>query len=139
MGFGSRLFFPQALALMPSDAMVGIITYGAMVMLHELGGGDGEAQDASCGEAMKAHVFRGNKELTPLKVGLSVPGVSCFLSLFSKVVCFSFHPFIGSKSWSVSLCFQNEICLLSLVVATGTKKTSDCVKRRGTFEMFGVR
>lgn len=54
---------------MPSDAMVGIITYGAMVMLHELGGGGGgDDPDSSYAEAMKAHVFRGNKELTSLKV-----------------------------------------------------------------------
>ncbi|KFG30869.1 Sec23/Sec24 trunk domain-containing protein [Toxoplasma gondii p89] len=52
----------QALALMPSDAMVGIITYGAMAMLHELGGGSENV------DVMKAHVFRGNKELTSTQI-----------------------------------------------------------------------
>ncbi|KAL8448078.1 hypothetical protein Emed_004077 [Eimeria media] len=45
----------QALALMPSDAMVCLITFGAMCMLHEI---------ADASEYNKVHVFHGSRELS---------------------------------------------------------------------------
>lgn len=60
----------QALALMPSDAMVCLITFGAMCMLHEI---------ADASEYNKVHVFHGSRELSSSSIqqqlGLS-PGSS---------------------------------------------------------------
>eukprot|EP00922_Rhytidocystis_sp_ex-Travisia-forbesii_P042070 GHVS01062827.1.p1 GENE.GHVS01062827.1~~GHVS01062827.1.p1 ORF type:complete len:780 (-),score=92.27 GHVS01062827.1:131-2398(-) len=44
----------QALSLMPQDALVGLITFGTMCYVHELGFGD----------CPKSYVFRGTKEVT---------------------------------------------------------------------------
>jgi protein transport protein SEC23 len=49
----------QVLALLPQDALVGLITFGTNVQVHELG-------FDSCS---KAYVFRGNREYAPGRVG----------------------------------------------------------------------
>ncbi|MEM1009957.1 MAG: hypothetical protein AAGJ35_13250, partial [Myxococcota bacterium] len=49
----------QSLAMLPPEALVGLITYGTNVQVHELG-------FDSCS---KAYVLRGNKEYTPGRVG----------------------------------------------------------------------
>lgn len=54
-------FSLQALALMPSDAMVCLITFGAMCMLHEI---------ADASEYNKVHVFHGSRELSSSSVRL---------------------------------------------------------------------
>lgn len=48
----------QTLNLLPEDALVGLITFGTLVHVHELGFGD----------CPKAYVFRGEREYTPQKV-----------------------------------------------------------------------
>lgn len=48
----------QTLNLLPEDALVGLITFGTLVHVHELGFSD----------CPKAYVFRGEKEYTPQKV-----------------------------------------------------------------------
>ena len=44
----------MSLSLIPQNAMVGLISFGKMVLVHELG----------CEGISKAFVFRGNKELS---------------------------------------------------------------------------
>jgi len=44
----------QSLNFIPEDAMIGLITYGKMVYVHELGFAD----------CPKCYVFRGDKEMT---------------------------------------------------------------------------
>ncbi len=44
----------QSINFIPPDAMIGLITYGKMAHVHELGFSD----------CPKAYVFRGDKELT---------------------------------------------------------------------------
>ncbi len=48
----------QTLNLLPEDALVGLITFGTLVQVHELGFSD----------CPKSYVFRGEKEYTPQKV-----------------------------------------------------------------------
>jgi len=48
----------QALSLVPENALVGLITFGTHVQVHELG----------FAECSKSWIFRGNKDVTPLKV-----------------------------------------------------------------------
>lgn len=48
----------QTLNLLPEDALVGLITFGTLVHVHELGFSD----------CPKSYVFRGEKEYTPQKV-----------------------------------------------------------------------
>eukprot|EP01111_Echinosteliopsis_oligospora_P012394 TRINITY_DN4230_c0_g1_i1.p1 TRINITY_DN4230_c0_g1~~TRINITY_DN4230_c0_g1_i1.p1 ORF type:complete len:767 (+),score=244.33 TRINITY_DN4230_c0_g1_i1:143-2443(+) len=47
-----------SIALLPEKAQVGLITYGAMVQIHELG----------FSECPKSYVFRGNKEVTSQQI-----------------------------------------------------------------------
>eukprot|EP01053_Blabericola_migrator_P004824 Blabericola_migrator_1__4823@NODE_2531_length_2639_cov_267_855754_g1583_i0_p1_GENE_NODE_2531_length_2639_cov_267_855754_g1583_i0NODE_2531_length_2639_cov_267_855754_g1583_i0_p1_ORF_typecomplete_len804_score146_28Sec23_trunk/PF04811_15/6_1e71Sec23_helical/PF04815_15/2_8e25Sec23_BS/PF08033_12/2_1e21Sec23_BS/PF08033_12/4_5e03Gelsolin/PF00626_22/1_1e04Gelsolin/PF00626_22/5_5e08zfSec23_Sec24/PF04810_15/1_8e07zfSec23_Sec24/PF04810_15/6_3e03VWA_3/PF13768_6/1_NODE_2531_length_2639_cov_267_855754_g1583_i len=57
----------QILGLLPADAVVGLITFGSVVYIHELG----------FSECVKSYVFRGTKEVTPsdLQQQLKVGGV----------------------------------------------------------------
>lgn len=48
----------MSLSLLPQNALVGLITYGTTVQLHEL----------SCDGCSKSYVFRGTKEFTPKNV-----------------------------------------------------------------------
>jgi protein transport protein SEC23 len=48
----------QSLSFIPQDAMIGLITYGKMVNVHELG----------FAECPKCYVFRGDKEYPAKKV-----------------------------------------------------------------------
>lgn len=48
----------QTLSLLPEECMVGLITFGTNVMVHELGFAD----------CPKSYVFRGSKEYAPVKV-----------------------------------------------------------------------
>jgi len=45
----------QSINFIPEDAMIGLITYGKMVQVHELGFAD----------CPKSYVFRGDKEMNP--------------------------------------------------------------------------
>uniref|UniRef100_A0A4W4EMH2 Protein transport protein SEC23 n=1 Tax=Electrophorus electricus TaxID=8005 RepID=A0A4W4EMH2_ELEEL len=60
----------MSLSLLPPNALVGLITFGRMIQVHEL----------SCEGIAKSYVFRGTKELTPKQIqemlGLMKPGVS---------------------------------------------------------------
>lgn len=79
----------QTFNLLPEDALVGLITFGTMVMVHELG----------FGECPKSYVFRGEKEYTAQKVqemlgitpmrgaaGAPIPGRSYALGRFLMTV-----------------------------------------------------
>ena len=48
----------MALSLLPTDALVGLITFGRMIHLHEL----------NCQGMSRSYVFRGNKDLTAKQV-----------------------------------------------------------------------
>ena len=48
----------MALSLLPIDALVGLITFGRMVHLHEL----------NCEGMSRSYVFRGTKDLTAKQV-----------------------------------------------------------------------
>ena len=48
----------MALSLLPTNALVGLITFGRMVHLHEL----------NCEGMSRSYVFRGTKELTTKQV-----------------------------------------------------------------------
>lgn len=48
----------MALSLIPSNALVGLITFGRMIHLHEL----------NCEGMSRTYVFRGNKDLSPQQI-----------------------------------------------------------------------
>jgi protein transport protein SEC23 len=48
----------MALSLLPTDALVGLITFGRMVHVHEL----------NCENFTRSYVFRGTKDLTAKQV-----------------------------------------------------------------------
>lgn len=48
----------MSLSLLPPDALVGLITFGRMVQVHEL----------SCEGISKSYVFRGTKDLTAKQI-----------------------------------------------------------------------
>ena len=48
----------QSINFIPQDALIGLITYGKMTYVHELG----------FSECPKAYVFRGDKELTSRQI-----------------------------------------------------------------------
>lgn len=60
----------MSLSLLPPNALVGLITYGKMVHVHELG-----AEGIS-----KSYVFRGTKDLTAKQVQVGYP-FHCLLFL----------------------------------------------------------
>ncbi len=51
----------MSLSLLPPNALVGLITFGRMIQIHEL----------SCEGISKSYVFRGTKELTPKQIQVS--------------------------------------------------------------------
>jgi protein transport protein SEC23 len=52
----------MSLSLLPPDALVGLITFGRMVQVHEL----------SCEGISKSYVFRGTKDLTAKQIQVCV-------------------------------------------------------------------
>lgn len=54
----ARLPALQTLSLLPEEALVGLVTFGTNVMVHELG----------FAECPKSYVFRGAKEYAAVKV-----------------------------------------------------------------------
>ena len=48
----------MSLSLLPPNALIGLITYGKMVQVHELG----------CEGCSKSYVFRGTKDLTAKQI-----------------------------------------------------------------------
>jgi len=59
----------MSLSLMPPNALIGLITFGKMVNVHELG----------CEGISKSYVFRGNKDITAKQLQ-----VCCYRSGFLK-------------------------------------------------------
>ena len=57
----------MSLSLLPPNALIGLITYGKMVQVHDLG----------CEGYSKSYVFRGTKDLTAKQIQVSVSG--CYL------------------------------------------------------------
>lgn len=53
----------MSLSLLPPNALVGLITFGRMIQVHEL----------SCEGIAKSYVFRGTKELTPKQIQVTPP------------------------------------------------------------------
>lgn len=51
----------MSLSLLPADALLGLITFGRMVQVHEL----------SCEGISKSYVFRGTKDLTAKQIQVS--------------------------------------------------------------------
>jgi protein transport protein SEC23 len=52
----------MALSLLPTDALVGLITFGRMVHIHEL----------NCEGMTRSYVFRGTKDFTAKQVQVNV-------------------------------------------------------------------
>lgn len=52
----------MSLSLLPPNALIGLITYGKMVQVHELG----------CEGCSKSYVFRGTKDLTAKQIQVSM-------------------------------------------------------------------
>lgn len=71
----------MSLSLLPPTALVGLITFGRMVQVHELG----------CEGISKSYVFRGTKDLTAkqLQVNSSL-SVSIILDMSEKLLDVSF-------------------------------------------------
>lgn len=61
----------MSLSLLPADALVGLITFGRMVQVHEL----------SCEGISKSYVFRGTKDLTAKQIQVC-PAISQASGLF---------------------------------------------------------
>lgn len=59
----------MSLSLLPPNALVGLITFGRMVQVHEL----------SCEGIAKSFVFRGTKELSPKQIQVSDLSLSCLI------------------------------------------------------------
>ena len=55
----------MALSLLPTDALVGLITFGRMVHIHEL----------NCEGMTRSYVFRGTKDFTAKQIQVS-PSIS---------------------------------------------------------------
>ncbi len=66
----------MALSLLPTNALVGLITFGRMVHVHEL----------NCEGMMRSYVFRGTKDLTGKQVQVNKIDKSMFL-FYSKNNC----------------------------------------------------
>lgn len=66
----------MSLSLLPPDALVGLITFGRMVQVHEL----------SCEGISKSYVFRGTKDLTAKQI--QVTAVSFLERLLALPVIF---------------------------------------------------
>lgn len=81
MRVGVVVCLSQALALMPSDAMVCLITFGAMCMLHEI---------ADASEYNKVHVFHGSRELSSSSVSCPQPAGLNDVH-YGSLVTVSFH------------------------------------------------
>lgn len=80
----------MSLSLLPPDALVGLITFGRMVQVHEL----------SCEGISKSYVFRGTKDLTAKQIQVCVllnlkPG--CFLEVNSSSSAW----FIGNEFFAL--------------------------------------
>lgn len=65
----------MSLSLLPPNALIGLITFGRMVQLHELG----------CEGISKSYVFRGTKDLTAKQIQVHVNCLS-LESHISRVV-----------------------------------------------------
>ncbi|XP_004698210.1 protein transport protein Sec23B [Echinops telfairi] len=78
----------MSLSLLPPDALVGLITFGRMVQVHEL----------SCEGISKSYVFRGTKDLTAKQIqdmlGLSKPAM---LMQQARPTQPQEHPFVSSR------------------------------------------
>lgn len=57
----------MSLSLLPHNALVGLITFGRMVQVHEL----------SCEGIAKSYVFRGTKDLSSKQIQVSVKTPTC--------------------------------------------------------------
>ncbi|XP_045430260.1 protein transport protein Sec23B isoform X2 [Pipistrellus kuhlii] len=63
----------MSLSLLPPDALVGLITFGRMVQVHEL----------SCEGISKSYVFRGTKDLTAKQIQGTFPNTGARIMLFT--------------------------------------------------------
>ena len=61
----------MSLSLLPPNALIGLITFGRMVQVHELG----------CEGISKSYVFRGTKDLTGKQIQVFLNLFKCILKL----------------------------------------------------------
>lgn len=65
----------MSLSLLPPNALIGLITYGKMVQLHELG----------CEGCSKSYVFRGTKDLTAKQIQVTLFHVKSLIKTVVKI------------------------------------------------------
>uniref|UniRef100_A0A9J7ZPJ3 Protein transport protein SEC23 n=1 Tax=Cyprinus carpio carpio TaxID=630221 RepID=A0A9J7ZPJ3_CYPCA len=70
----------MSLSLLPPNALVGLITFGRMIQIHEL----------SCEGIAKSYVFRGTKELTPKQIQKMIYLKAVVLICYFLCTCFRF-------------------------------------------------
>ncbi|KAJ1606218.1 putative Sec23 [Cryptosporidium canis] len=132
----------QAVSLMPSDALVGLITYGTVCCVHELG----------FTECPKSYVFRGTKDVTSqqlqLQLGLTsrgdprnqmsegssrrflLPVSECEYSLMN--ILDDLQP----DSWPIPADTRPQRCTgVALAVATGLMEAC-CIQQSGRIMLF---
>lgn len=103
----------MSLSLLPPDALVGLITFGRMVQVHEL----------SCEGISKSYVFRGTKDLTAKQIQVSTSKRSrskggSAMVLFTCSVngdwLFLFFTFRRCWAWPSQLCLCSKSDLVNL-------------------------
>ena len=67
----------MSLSLMPPNALIGLITFGKMVNVHELG----------CEGISKSYVFRGTKEITSKQLQVCIQNVYAVRNYYNLVFC----------------------------------------------------
>jgi hypothetical protein len=77
----------MALSLLPTDALVGLITFGRMVHVHEL----------NCENMSRSYVFRGTKDLTAKQV--QVGGIQQILLRKSLLIGNAWFNEITTSTW----------------------------------------
>lgn len=75
----------MSLSLLPPNALIGLITYGKMVQLHELG----------CEGCSKSYVFRGTKDLTAKQIEVMLYFSFCY---FQQITAISPLIFLSSQN-----------------------------------------
>lgn len=102
----------MSLSLLPPTALVGLITFGRMVQVHELG----------CEGISKSYVFRGTKDLSAKQLQVSRPHTLFPPSWFqtgSRLVLSWFRLLLSSKQCFLLASSQAELGLTWLCLTLG--------------------
>ena len=97
----------MSLSLLPPNALIGLITFGKMVQVHELG-----SEGVS-----KSYVFRGTKDLNAKQIQVRH---HCGLLL---VICWPMLVFIVSNSKTELYCEWLKFCFIPSALALETEST----------------